>query len=335
MRAWRRAGWLCACAAVALALPTEDEFRKAITARPTDAAAQSRYGLFLLQQGRPPEALTELRAALALSPRSPDHTYNLALALLQTEAPAEALAVLERGKFPGADHLALRGNVLNALDRLPEAATALRRAATLDAGNVDTLYDLALTLLKLDAAAEALPWLEQGRRRFPREAKIHAASGMAAYALGRNAEAIRFYETAVHLEPAAPDLHAALGDVRQAAGDLSAAEGAYRRSLRLEAGAAVSVKLGRNLARQQRAAEAAAAFTRAIQLEPGHAEGRLELGKLALTAGDPAGAVEHLRQAVRSAPDLKSAWYQLGIAYQRAGEEESSRQAMEQFRRIP
>lgn len=328
---------LCAALARALAAqPAEQPLRQAATARPNDAAARSRYGIFLQQQGRPAEALTHLRAAVELSPKSPEYNYNLALALLHAEQPVEALTVLDRGTFAGADHLALRGNVLNALGRADEAATALRRAVALDAANPDTLYDLALTLLKLDAGPEALPLLEQGRRRFPRIAKIHAACGMVAYQLGKDAEAVRAYETAVKLEPGAADLYAALGDVRDSTGNLSAAEAAYRTSLRLDATAAgVHVKLGRNLAKLQRPAEAEAAFVQAVKLEPANADARFELGKLALVRGDHARAVDHLRQAVASAPGLKGAWYQLGIAYQRTGDEHQSRAAMEQFRRLP
>lgn len=336
MQAWRGSALLLAVVSLVFAQPPEEPLRQAVAARPRDAAAHSQYGIFLLGQGRLTEAVNELRTASALSPRSADHTYNLALALLQTEQPGEALAVLDRGSFVGADHLALRGNVLNALERPAEAATALRRAAALDPANPDTLYDLALTLLKLDAAAEAQPLLAQGSRRFPRVAKIHAARGMVAYSQGQNAEAVRAYETAVRLEPGAADLHAALGDVRQATGDLRAAESAYRNALRLDASPAeVHVKLGRTLARRQRVEEAAVAFARAIQLDPANAEAHFELGKAALARGEHAAAVDQLRRAVESAPGLKGAWYQLGLAYKRAGEDQQSRAAMEQFRKLP
>jgi hypothetical protein len=42
-----------------------------------------------------------------------------------------------------------------------------------------------------------------------------------------------------------------------------------------------------------------------------------------------------LRRAVQSAPGLKGAWYQLGLAYKRAGEDQQSLAAMEQFRKLP
>lgn len=312
------------------------ELLRAVNARPRDALAHSRYGVFLQQQGRAVEAIAHLRSALDLNPASPEHSYNLALALLHGDRPADALDVLDKHPAAGADAFALRGAVLNALDRAPEAAEALRRAVSLDAGNPDSLYDLALTLLKVDASAEASTLLERGRRRFPRVAKIHSASGMVAYLNGKNAEAVKAYEAAVRLEPGAADLHASLGDVYDATGDLARAESAYRTSLRLDPSVApVHVKLGRNLAKLQRPREAERAFTAALRNDPRNADAHFQLGKLAASRNEHAAAIDHYREAVTSAPGLKEAWYQLGISYKRDGREEQSLAALEEFKKLP
>jgi tetratricopeptide (TPR) repeat protein len=314
----------------------ESELARAVQAKPRDAAAHSRYGLFLQQQGRSTEAIAHLHSALELNPRSAEYSYNLTLALLQGGRGADALAVLDRFPAPGADTFALRGAVLNELGRAPEAAEALRRAVALDANNPDSLYDLALTLLKIDADAEAATLLERGRVRFPRVGKIHAAAGMVAYLHGRNAEAVRAYEAAVRLEPGAADFFASLGDVYDATGDLTRANAAYTTSLRLDASvAAVHVKLGRNLLKLQRPAEAERTFRAALQRDPAQADAHFQLGKLAAARNEHAAAIEHYRQAVSAMPGLKEAWYQLGISYRRAGDEPQSLAALEQFRKLP
>lgn len=330
-----RVGW--ALVALVVSAPgQESEFVRAVTANPKDAAAHSRYGLFLQQEGRSLEALAHFRSAFDLNPRSAEYSYNLALALLQSERAVDALAILDRGPAAGADLLALRGAVLNELGRTPEAADALRRAVKLDANNADSLYDLVLTLLKIDASAEAAALLERGRVRFPRVAKIHAASGMVAYLNGKNAEAVRAYEIAVKLEPGAADLYTSLGDVYDATGDLARANAAYVTSLRLDAAVApVHVKLGRNLLKLQRPVEAERAFQAALQRDPAQADAHFQLGKLAAARNDHAGAIEHYRQAVSAMPGLKEAWYQLGISYRRAGDEQQSLAALEQFRKLP
>lgn len=319
----------------ALALCQEPELTRAVSARPKDAAAHSRYALFLQQQGRSTEAIAHFRSAYDLNPRSAEYSYNLALALLQDGRPADALSVLDRSPAPGADSFALRGAALNELGRHTEAAEALRRAIALDANNPDSLYDLALTLLKIDASSEAAALLERGRRRFPRVSKIFAASGMVAYLNGKNSEAVRAYETAVRLEPGAADLFASLGDVYDATGDLTHAGTAYTTSLRLDSSvAAVHVKLGRNLLKLQQPGEAERVFRSALQRDPGQADAHFQLGKLAAARNDHAGAIEHYRQAVAATPGLKEAWYQLGISYRRAGDEQQSLAALEQFRRL-
>lgn len=316
--------------------PAEQDLRRAVEARPTDAAAHSRYAIFLQQQGRLTEAVAHFRSALDLAPRSAEYGYNLALALLSEGRAADALGVLDKQASGAADALALRGAVLNALDRAPEAAAALRQSVAADPNNADTLYDLVLTLLKVDASAEASKLLESGRRRFPRVSKIHAASGMVAYLLGRNAEAVRAYETAVRLEPDGADLFVALGDVYDATGELARAEQAYRRSLQLDSNnAQAHVKLGKNLAKLQRAAEAEREFAAAVRIEPATADAHFQLGKLATARGDHAAAVEHHRAAVKASPGLKEAWYQLGISYKRTGDEAQSAAALEQFRKLP
>jgi len=326
-------GWLLVAM---LFQPREQELRRAIEARPTDAAARSRYAIFLQQQGRVSEAVGHFRSALDLAPRSTEYGYNLALALLSDGQAGDALSVLDQQPSRAADALVLRGAVLNALARPAEAATALRQSVAADPNNADTLYDLVLTLLKVDASAEAAKLLDTGRRRFPRVSKIHAASGMVAYLLGRNADAVRAYETAVQLEPGGADLFVSLGDVYDATGDLARAEQAYRRSLKLDATSAPAhVKLGKNLAKLERPVEAGREFAEALRFDPATADAHFQLGKLATARGDHAAAVEHHAAAVKASPTLKEAWYQLGISYKRTGDEARSADALEQFLKLP
>lgn len=312
------------------------DLERAVAAHPRDPAAQSRYAVFLEQQGRSDEALAHFQAAFDLAPQSAEYSHNFALALLHHNRGADALSVLDRHPSASGDHLALRGAVLNALDRPADAAVALRRAVALDPANPDSLYDLALTLLKIDASTEATALLERGRRRFPGVAKLHAASGMVAYLHGNNAEAVRAYEAAVKLEPAAADLWASLGDVYDATGDLVRAGASYGKSLRLDSSVAtVHVKLGRNQLKLQHPREAGEAFTAALQRDPANSVAHFELGKLAAARGEHGAAISHYRQAVAATPSLKEAWYQLGISYRRAGQEEQSLAALEQFRKLP
>ncbi|MBL8221868.1 MAG: tetratricopeptide repeat protein [Bryobacterales bacterium] len=327
---------LVLAASAAWSQPSEQEIRKGLAANPQNAELHAQYGLFLSSEGRLREAIPEFEAALRINPKLTDTAYNLGLALLQEGRADEAMNVLDRHPGSSADHLALRGAVLNALGRAPEAAAALRRAVALDPKNADTVYDLALTLLRIDASAEASQLLQRGRVRFPKVAKIHAVAGMVAYLNGKNEEAMRAYEIAVKLEPDAADMQAALGDVYDATGELNKAEAAYEKAVRLEAGnAAYRVKYGRNLAKLQKADAAADMLRQAVKLEAGNADGHFELGKLAAARSEDASAAAHFEKAVAANPSLKQGWYQLALSYRRLGQQDKSNSAMEQFRKLP
>ncbi len=323
-------------AAALLATQTEQDFVRAIQANPRDPKAHGEYAIFLQQQGRTVEAVAHFRSALDLDPKSPLAPFNLALALLGAERPADALAVLDKHPARTGDWHALRGAVLNTLGRQPEAIADLRRAVAIDPSNPDTLYDLVITLLRTEANAEAAKYLDQGRVRFAKVGKIHAAAGALAYATGKNEQAARAYETAVKLEPAAADFHASLGDVYDATGDLAKAEAAYRRSLALDGSvAAVHVKLGKNQLKRQHAADAEAAFRNALGFDPSDAEAHFQTGKIEAARGDHAAAIGHWEKAVTTNPALKEAWYQLSLSYRRSGQAEKAARAAEEFKKLP
>ena len=325
---------IAVCAAVAVQA-AESDLARAVAARPRDPRLHNQYGIELQGSGHTAEAAAHFRTALELDPRYADAAYNLALSLLGNGHAGEALGVLDKYPAPSADHHALRGAALNVLGRPEEAAAALRHAVARAPGNPDYLYDLAIVLLKIDATAEATALIGKGRRTFPRSAKIHAAGGMVLYLTGKNAEAAEAYETAVKLEPNAADFHASLGDVYSASDQLQQAARAYERALRLDPGnASYSVKAGRNLLKLQQTAEAEGEFRRALRNDAGNAEANFQLGKLAAARGDHASAVPHFELAVSTAPSLKEAWYQLSLSYRRLGQEEKSRAALEQFKKL-
>ena len=65
--------------------------------------------------------------------------------------------------------------------------------------------------------------------------------------------------------------------------------------------------------------KARAAYLRAIDLDPGHAEAHLNLGRLLHERGDLAGAESHYRQACAARPDSALAAFNLGVALEDQG----------------
>lgn len=81
------------------------------------------------------------------------------------------------------------------------------------------------------------------------------------------------------------------------------------------------------------AAQAMAAYERAIALRPGHADARVNLGRLLHERGRGHEAEQHFRAAVRAAPRHATAWFDLGVTLEdggrRAEAEAAYRQALE------
>ena len=70
--------------------------------------------------------------------------------------------------------------------------------------------------------------------------------------------------------------------------------------------------------------EAANAYRRALELDRGHVEAHLNLGRLVHETGDVLAAAEHYRLALKAAPDSAIAAFNLGVALEDLEEEETA-----------
>ena len=133
-------------------------------------------------------------------------------------------------------------------------------------------------------------------------------------------EAIAAYRQAHELSPRTfrwPYLLAALVDERSAADSLPL----YRAALAIDPDYAPGhVRYAEALERTGRFDEAAQEYEQAIRLMPANAHANAGLGRLALGAGDPAGAIRHLSRARDLAPENRSFAVTLAQAHARAGE---------------
>jgi len=74
--------------------------------------------------------------------------------------------------------------------------------------------------------------------------------------------------------------------------------------------------------------EAKQAYARALELSPGHADARVNLGRLLHESGDPAGAETHYRAALAADPKNATAAFNLGVALEDLGK---AREALEAY----
>jgi DNA-binding transcriptional MerR regulator len=93
--------------------------------------------------------------------------------------------------------------------------------------------------------------------------------------------------------------------------------------------------------------EAKAAYHHALDIDPGNATARINLGRMLHAEGTLAGAEAHYREALRREPSSAIAWYNLGVlledqhqtddaiaAYERAGRERDAVRHLAIFRRL-
>ncbi|GAB4127402.1 MAG: hypothetical protein Kow001_22700 [Acidobacteriota bacterium] len=117
--------------------------------------------------------------------------------------------------------------------------------------------------------------------------------------------------------------------------DPEAAVAAYRRALELEPEHADAlINLGRLLHEARRLEEAEACYRRVLQINPASSVAHFNLGVVSEDRGNSAAAIEAYRQAVESDPGLKEAHFNLARLYEQAGETRLALQHLSTYRRL-
>jgi tetratricopeptide (TPR) repeat protein len=237
------------------------------------------------------------------------------LALHQSGCGAEAAPIYGRvlaldPKQPAANHLL--GLVRLSQGRADDAVTLISRAITGNASDPQYHCNLGVALNAAGQPEAAIAALDQAIALKPGYAEAYSNKGMALRSLKRFDEAVDVYRQAVRLRPSEAGFHFNLANALRDAGHLFDTESAYRRAVHLRpryaaainglataldnegrAGevlelldkalldlpddAKLHVRRGRSLYYLGRLPEAAAAFRRAIAIEPGFGEAHLHL----------------------------------------------------------
>lgn len=132
----------------------------------------------------------------------------------------------------------------------------------------------------------------------------------------------------------APSAYAAFleGTAAEERGDLALSEIAYRRALDLEPGmAAARVNLGNLMYRRGDVEGARAAYEQALDHDPTQPEARFNLGNLLEDLGETEQAIAELRRVCWIAPDFADAHYNLGLMLARVGGKTQARRHLERY----
>ncbi|HUH07873.1 MAG TPA: tetratricopeptide repeat protein, partial [Egibacteraceae bacterium] len=355
------------------------EFRAELTLAPDDPAANLRLGMALLDSrqeedalgplqtaarlapsdvafhhlgrcqlalGRPAEAVTSLRRALDMATSGGDDAsrirrvhYQLALALRETGATADAAVHFEAAREASAQHVdAERERLSRYLDDVPEpaagtsvrlgldspladAAPAVRDAVARGVTTALARAYLNLGVMRVQAQqfGRAAEFLAQAAAVDPDFPQVQYALGAARFNARQYAGAADALARALAADPDNADTRRMLALAHFNAGGYRAAADLLTEDDRRESDPSLQFTYGIALVRSDRPREAEAVFTRLLAAHGDRAELHVILGQAHAQQGEFEAAEQALRRARQLAPDVADANATLGLIYLRQG----------------
>ena len=195
---------------------------------------------------------------------------------------------------------------MNLAQNRPDAAeTPLKKAQSLDASSGAVLYGLGRVALAKQDYAQAVKYLEQALKIRPQATRLHYPLALAYRGLGNRDKAEEHLRLRgeVELPPDDPLL-----------GEMSGL---------LQNAAAYEARGSRALGARQWP-EAVVNLKKAVELAPGNAFNRLNLGTALYMQGDVDGALTQYREAVRLDPMLARAHFAMGVLMEARGQDDDA-----------
>jgi tetratricopeptide (TPR) repeat protein len=223
-----------------------EAYQAVLARKPDHLEARHHCGQVLLWRGRYPEALPHFEAVVEQQPTNEAALLGLAQCQRSLRPPEETQATLDRLLALPGDHPAgwlLQGRLELEADRPAEALPWLERAVRRMPLDRDANQTLATALRRLNRAAEAEPYeqrkheVERDLRRMdelikaslsnPRDVALRYEAGTTLVRLGQDGQAMRWFVSALLLDPGHAATKKALADCIQRLGDPQLAA-AYR-----------------------------------------------------------------------------------------------------------
>jgi tetratricopeptide (TPR) repeat protein len=263
-------------------------------------------------------ALTLWQDTVAKRPHSARAQSNLAQALIDVDAPAQALPHAQDALRLQPDYFEARYNLgmaLHGLGQYPQAVEQFTRTLQLAPRYAMAHNGLGLCLEALGQPAQAVEHYRQALSLDPTCATAHYNWGITLAAQGRPAEASDHYRQALALRPDYAKAHENLGNALTALGQLPQALEQLEQALRLRPDDAdVYYNVGNTLSAMGQPAEALPYFDQALQLDPGHIGAHNNLGAALATLGRLVEAIPHFEVVARAQPGSPLAQRNLGLA---------------------
>jgi tetratricopeptide (TPR) repeat protein len=197
-----------------------------------------------------------------------------------------------------------------AQNRTDAAEAPLKKAQSLGGSNGAVLYGLGRVALAKQDYAQAVQHLEGALATNPQATRLHYPLALAYRGLGNRDKAEEHVKLRGEVEP--PPVDPLLGEI----------SGLLQNAAAYEARASQAIG-----ARQW--AQAETNLRKAVELSPGNAFSRLNLGTALYMQGDENGALEQYREAVRLSPTLARAHFAIGVLMESRGQDGEAIKAFE------
>lgn len=266
-----------------------ENFSRAISGNPSQAAWRNNFGLTLQQLGRREEAAVHLQEAIRLDPTQPEAHNNL-------------------------------GNVCRELGRLEEAVRYLRESLRLNPADVGAWNNMGVTLADLGQHAEAVVAYEQALRLNPARVETYNNLGSAYLVLERRAESVAAFEQAIRLKPDYVEALSNLSTVLTQMGDDQAAAVRLQEAIRVRPDFVPAYSNYGNVLRNfGRVQDSIAVLQHALRLDPSYAEAHSNLAAAYADLDQLEEAAAAARTACQLKPNMGHAHYALGATIRRQG----------------
>lgn len=289
-----------------------------------------RKGLWLLDEGRLPEAETSFRRAVEIDPGDRAGWLGLARVLLQRRAPEQAAAILQKelsARPHDAYALQLLGTAYREMGRSRESAAALAAGAPgepvwsdrwseeltdFQRGYSAQLREATARLASGDRQ-RAVELFERLRRDHRDDVSVANQLASAYIAQARADAAIDVLNDIAARQPDYFETYVNLASAFASKGDTGRALEYARRGVALNARSSIAhLVLGVALWRSERREEALTAFQTTLQLDPNDLNAHVWSGMLLGELGRPAAALAAFETAAKVSPGAIEPW--LGIA---------------------
>ena len=294
----------------------------------------SQFSDCLLQLNRADEAVRVLGRALSLHPGSVNLRYNLAVAQLKDNRPAETIATLQLLIGPGkssASVLNLLASAQVTLGRLDQATASLSEAISLAPEMEDNYVDLGILCLENQQDLQALQIAASGLRFVQTSWRLYTVHGIASSLLSNYEDAEADFERSLQLEPLNSASVAARSILYAHTDQPEKAISALRQKLRSTPNnpmlnyllADALIRNGGEPTKPQ-FEEARRALLRSLRANPNSSDALTLLGKLYVRENSLDQAEQTLKRAVDCDPTNRAALNQLLVVFRKLGRREES-----------